>query len=166
MSLILCSTREQASFGQLDPRSRIKISRLAILSSSPSTIARNASFARQAIQQSKQHTPCRPFDLELTYFSCSSCVEGTKLHLFGTRPDGSCSAKLKRTGESVRSYFFGQSSFMKTNCVAETCVVKYPYPPEDAAVCAAMGCGYQTGINHLSIGCDLSRLHLQAPVPL
>lgn len=74
-----------------------------------------------------------------------SCIEGTRLHLFGVRPDGSTAAKLKKNGESVRAHFFGQSSFLKTACVQETCVVKYPYPPEDAAICAAMGCGYQTG---------------------
>lgn len=75
----------------------------------------------------------------------ANCIEGTRLHLHGLRPDGSTSAKLKETGESVRCHFFGQSSFAKTTFVQETSVVKFPYAPEEAAKFAAMGCGYQTG---------------------
>ena len=79
----------------------------------------------------------------------ANCTEGTRLHLFGTRPDKSTAAKLKSTGDSVRSHFFGQSSFMKTSFVQETCVVKHPYPADEASIFAAMGCGYQTGRQHL-----------------
>ncbi|GIZ41232.1 hypothetical protein CKM354_000454500 [Cercospora kikuchii] len=75
----------------------------------------------------------------------ADCTEGTRLHLFGTRDDGSTAGKLSGSGESVRSHFFGQSSFAKFSYVHETCVVKHPYPAEEAAKFAAMGCGYQTG---------------------
>ncbi len=75
----------------------------------------------------------------------ANCTEGTRLHLFGTRPDGSTAGKLSKTGDSLRTHFFGQSSFSKMSFVQETCIVKFPYPPEQAAIFASMGCGYQTG---------------------
>ncbi|KAK5166092.1 uncharacterized protein LTR77_008353 [Saxophila tyrrhenica] len=75
----------------------------------------------------------------------ANCTEGTRLHLHGTRPDGSTAARLKDSGESVRCHFFGQSSFAKTTFVQETCVVKHPYPGGEAGMFAPMGCGYQTG---------------------
>lgn len=75
----------------------------------------------------------------------ANCTQGTRLHLHGLRPDGSTAAKLKGTDQTVRSHFFGQSSFAKTMFVQETCVVKCPYPPEEAGILASMGCGYQTG---------------------
>ena len=77
----------------------------------------------------------------------ANCIEGTRLHLHGVRPDTSTAAKLSKTGQSVRSHFFGQSSFAKTSFVQETSVVKFPYPADDAAIFAAMGCGYQTGMS-------------------
>ena len=88
----------------------------------------------------------------------ADCVEGTRLHLFGVRADGSTASKLKSTGESLRSYFFGQSSFAKTNFVHETCVVKFPYGDQNASIFAAMGCGYQTGKSrqpHYSLGKEI-----------
>lgn len=75
----------------------------------------------------------------------ADCIEGTRLHLFGVRDDGSTAATLPDSGESVRSHFFGQSSFARFSYVNETCVVKHPYPADEAAKFAAMGCGYQTG---------------------
>lgn len=74
------------------------------------------------------------------------CVDGTKLHGTGVRPDGSTGAKLKQSGDSVRAHFYGQSSLLKTSYVQETCVVKFDGKPEEAAIFASMGCGYQTGI--------------------
>lgn len=74
----------------------------------------------------------------------ANCTEGTRLHLFGTRADGTTAGRLK-DGKDVRAHFFGQSSFMKTSFVHETSVVKCSVPPEEAAIYAAMGCGYQTG---------------------
>ena len=62
------------------------------------------------------------------------------------RPDKITASKLKNNGESVRSHFFGQSSFAKTMYVQQTCVVKYDGNPEEAGIFAAMGCGYQTGM--------------------
>lgn len=76
----------------------------------------------------------------------ADCVDGTRLHLRGVRDDESTAGKLSGTDQSVRSHFFGQSSFAKVSFVHETCVVKHPYAPEDAAMFAAMGCGYQTGM--------------------
>ncbi|EME43732.1 hypothetical protein DOTSEDRAFT_79733 [Dothistroma septosporum NZE10] len=75
----------------------------------------------------------------------ADCTEGTRLHLFGVRDDGTTAATLSGSNESVRAHFFGQSSFARFSCVHETCVVKHPHPPEEAAKFAAMGCGYQTG---------------------
>jgi Zn-dependent alcohol dehydrogenase len=43
----------------------------------------------------------------------ANCTEGTRLHLFGTRPDGSTTGKIKESGESVRAHFFGQVSFIR-----------------------------------------------------
>jgi len=76
----------------------------------------------------------------------ADCVEGTRLHLFGLRDNGTTAAKLN--GADVRFHFFGQSSFAKRSFVHETCVVKVPdgVKDEDIASLAAMGCGYQTGI--------------------
>jgi Zn-dependent alcohol dehydrogenase len=75
----------------------------------------------------------------------ADCIEGTRLHLFGVRDDGTTAAKLSGTDKDVRAHFFGQSSFSRFSYVHETCVVKHPYPAEEAAKFAAMGCGYQTG---------------------
>jgi Zn-dependent alcohol dehydrogenase len=75
----------------------------------------------------------------------ADCTEGTRLHLFGVRDDGTTAAKLANSGETVRSHFFGQSSFSRFSYVHKTCLVKHPYPADDAAKFAAMGCGYQTG---------------------
>ena len=47
-------------------------------------------------------------------------------------------------GRSVRSQYFGQSSFASMSVVNEKCVVKCPYP-EHLAVYAPLGCGFQTG---------------------
>lgn len=78
----------------------------------------------------------------------ANCLDGTKLHLTGCRPDGTTGGKLKGSGESTRIHFFGQSSFLKTAYVQETCVVKFDGKPEEAAMFASMGCGYQTGMSH------------------
>lgn len=77
----------------------------------------------------------------------ADCTEGTRLHLFGVRPDGTTAAKLKGTDITVRNHFFGQSSFARINFVQETSVVKVPdgVPDESIPFLAAMGCGYQTG---------------------
>lgn len=89
----------------------------------------------------------------------ADCVEGTRLHLKGVRDDGSTAGKLSASGDSVRAHFFGQSSFSRFSYVHETCVVKHPYPAEEAAKFAAMGCGYQTGSCHSHIP-SCSRLTL------
>ncbi|SMR61889.1 unnamed protein product [Zymoseptoria tritici ST99CH_1E4] len=77
----------------------------------------------------------------------ADCIEGSRLHLFGVRRDGSTAAKLKGSDTSVRFHFFGQSSFAKMSFVDETSIVKLPagIPPEDVPFLSAMGCGYQTG---------------------
>ncbi|KAK4237187.1 hypothetical protein C8A03DRAFT_34879 [Achaetomium macrosporum] len=85
--------------------------------------------------------------------NCGHCVEDRNfsrcsafpaLNLTATpRPDGSSPAKLL-DGQPVRSQFFGQSSFSRFSAVRENCVVKCLYP-EDMALYAPMGCGYQTG---------------------
>ena len=47
-------------------------------------------------------------------------------------------------GTSVRSQYFGQSSFAKMSVVNEMCVVKCAHP-DQMAIYAPMGCGFQTG---------------------
>lgn len=93
----------------------------------------------------------------------ADCIHGTRLHLTGTRPDGTTGARLGgASGEEVRSHFFGQSSFMKMSYVQETSVVKVPegVPDESLPFLAAMGCGYQTGEWYLfsNAGVRLMRL--------
>ena len=56
--------------------------------------------------------------------------------------DGSTPGKLD--GRSVRSQYFGHSSFAKARVVNEKCVVKCLYP-EDMQIYAPLGCGFQTG---------------------
>ncbi len=52
----------------------------------------------------------------------ANCTQGTRLHLFGVRPDGTTAATLKDGGEKLKFHFFGQSSFAKTSYVQETSV--------------------------------------------
>lgn len=83
---------------------------------------------------------------------CDPCLEGRptfcKVHgplnfravRFG---DGTTPARLK-DGTSVRSQFFGHSSFSRMSIVPEYSVVKCPVP--DMLPCyAPLGCGFQTG---------------------
>ncbi|KAH7010250.1 chaperonin 10-like protein [Ilyonectria destructans] len=57
--------------------------------------------------------------------------------------DRSTPARLK-TGLSVRSQYFGQSSFAKMSVVNEKCVVKCSNP-DAMHLYAPLGCGFQTG---------------------
>ncbi|TKA61060.1 hypothetical protein B0A55_11021 [Friedmanniomyces simplex] len=74
------------------------------------------------------------------------CLNGAKLHMGAVRPeDGSSHARLAKDGRSVRSQFFGQSTFSRMTIVQESTVaMKYPYDPEGAAMFAACGCEFQT----------------------
>ena len=74
------------------------------------------------------------------------------MHLHGARPDGTTAAALKNTSAKLSNHFFGQSSFAKVNFVHETSVVKLPsgMPDETMPFLAAMGCGYQTGRDHVT----------------
>lgn len=58
--------------------------------------------------------------------------------------DRSTPARLKSDGTSVRSQYFGHSSFARHSVVNQRCVVKCDYP-EAMPFYAAMGCGFQTG---------------------
>jgi Zn-dependent alcohol dehydrogenase len=58
--------------------------------------------------------------------------------------DRSTPASLKADGRSVRSQYFGQSSFAKKSVVNEKCLVKCPYP-DKLDIYALIGCGFQTG---------------------
>lgn len=76
----------------------------------------------------------------------SYCHGGPRLHMNAVRvEDGSSPARLKGDGRSVRSQFFGQSSFAKMSVVKESCVVKFEGDAEGAGIFAACGCGFQTG---------------------
>lgn len=57
--------------------------------------------------------------------------------------DRSTPARLK-DGTTVRSQYFGHSSFAKHSVVKERCVVKCEFP-DQMQYYAAMGCGFQTG---------------------
>ncbi|KAK3377220.1 chaperonin 10-like protein [Lasiosphaeria ovina] len=75
----------------------------------------------------------------------TKCVVHPVVNFRATRlADNTTSARLARDGRPVRSQFFGQSSFARLSAVHEVCVVKCPYP-DDLAVYAPLGCGYQTG---------------------
>jgi Zn-dependent alcohol dehydrogenase len=57
--------------------------------------------------------------------------------------DRSTPARAK-DGQSVRSQYFGHSSFAKMSVVNEKCVVKCDYP-DQMGIYAPIGCGFQTG---------------------
>ncbi|KAK3074521.1 hypothetical protein LTR53_003003 [Teratosphaeriaceae sp. CCFEE 6253] len=75
------------------------------------------------------------------------CHWGASLHMGAARPDdGSSPARLKDDGRSVRSQFFGQSTFAKLSVVQASAVaMQYPDDPAEAWKFAACGCGFQTG---------------------
>ncbi|KAK4574050.1 hypothetical protein LTR86_001811 [Recurvomyces mirabilis] len=76
----------------------------------------------------------------------STCLDGGKLHIGAVRANGGPPPARSKDGRSVQSSFFGQSSFAAMSVVDATCVaMRYPYDPEDAAIFAACGCGFQTG---------------------
>lgn len=84
--------------------------------------------------------------------TCKRCTIGhpstcqkAMLNLMGTRSDGSTPATRKSDGKSLKSQFFGQSSFSRMSVVRESCVVKFPGKAEDMGIYAACGCGFQTG---------------------
>lgn len=92
----------------------------------------------------------------LSFQSCGTCDSCTSknvskcplfhvLNLAATRwPEGTSPATMAADGRPVGSQFFGQSSFARFSAVHERCVVKCAFP-EDLAIYAPMGCGYQTG---------------------
>lgn len=57
--------------------------------------------------------------------------------------DRSTTARTK-DGQSVRSQYFGHSSFAKMSAVNERCMVKSNHP-EQMGIYAPIGCGFQTG---------------------
>ena len=73
----------------------------------------------------------------------SFCHDHPRINHSAVRLDGSTPGKLL-DGRSVRSQYFGHSSFARCSVVNEKCVVKCPYP-EAMAVYAPLGCGFQTG---------------------
>ncbi|KAF6834622.1 putative alcohol dehydrogenase [Colletotrichum musicola] len=101
----------------------------------------------------------RPGDAVLLSFTscgaCGTCAAGhtalcpasTKLNVGSVRPsDSSTPARLAADGRSVRSQFFGHSSFAKMSVVKAQSVVRCP----DSAISqmdvyAPLGCGLQTG---------------------
>lgn len=83
---------------------------------------------------------------------CKQCKDGhpsychlhPQLNHNGVRvSDRSTPARLE-DGRAVRSQFFGHSSFSRMSVVHEQSVVRCDYP-EDMAVYAPLGCGFQTG---------------------
>lgn len=83
--------------------------------------------------------------------NCRQCTSGYPAYCHNhpainhnaVRKDGSTPGRLM-DGRSVRSQYFGQSSFAKMSVVSEKCVVRCPYP-EDLSIYAPLGCGFQTG---------------------
>ncbi|CAK7236801.1 hypothetical protein SEUCBS140593_009742 [Sporothrix eucalyptigena] len=93
---------------------------------------------------------------------CKACTSGQlacchrhpEVNHGAVRSDGSTPARLKSDpATTVRSQYFGQSSFSKVSVVQEKSVVKLcsaselgsGVKPGDLAVYAPMGCGFQTG---------------------
>ena len=73
----------------------------------------------------------------------SYCHEHAQINQSAVRRDGSTPGRLL-DGTSVRSQYFGHSSFSRFSVVNEKCVVKCSYP-ESMALYAPLGCGFQTG---------------------
>ena len=74
----------------------------------------------------------------------SYCHKHPQMNHNGVRAsDRSTPAKLE-DGRSVRSQFFGHSSFSRMSVVHEQSVVKCDYP-DSLAIYAPLGCGFQTG---------------------
>lgn len=73
------------------------------------------------------------------------CVDHHVVNFAGVRLDDKTSpARFKDGDATVRSQFFGQSSFSRLSIVHDYCVVKCPVP--DMLPCyAPLGCGFQTG---------------------
>ena len=73
----------------------------------------------------------------------SYCHDHPRINHSAVRTDGSTPGSLA-DGRTVRSQYFGHSSFSKMSVVNEKCVVKCPYP-DSLAIYAPLGCGFQTG---------------------
>lgn len=73
----------------------------------------------------------------------SYCHDHPRINHSAVRSDGSTPGRLL-DGRSVRSQYFGHSSFARHSVVNEKCVVKCPYP-ESLHIYAPLGCGFQTG---------------------
>ena len=92
----------------------------------------------------------------LSFSSCMKCLYCARgqnglcpqmhaINFAGTRfTDGSSPARFT-DGTSVRSKFFGQSSFSKLAIVSESSIVKCELSDGELAIMAPMGCGYLTG---------------------
>lgn len=85
--------------------------------------------------------------------SCGPCLENrptfcrthTEVNFNAVRVgDKTTPARLADRKTTVRSQFFGQSSFAKLSVVHDYCVVKCPVP-DLLPVYAPLGCGFQTG---------------------
>lgn len=80
------------------------------------------------------------------------CYVHGPINFRAVRADGSTPARLLEKGgdsnggkgTSVRSQFFGHSSFARTSVVQDYCVVRCPVP-EMLPIYAPLGCGFQTG---------------------
>jgi len=110
----------------------------------------------RAIGNKVKNKSLQPGDSVLLSFTtcgvCSACIgshpafchsHATVNHNAVRISDRTTPARLP-TGESVRSQYFGQSSFSKLSVVNEKCVVKCSHP-DKMEVYAPIGCGIQTG---------------------
>ncbi|KAI9371910.1 chaperonin 10-like protein [Aspergillus egyptiacus] len=71
------------------------------------------------------------------------CANFETLNISAKRLDQTTPAKLP-DGREIDTQFFGQSSFLRYSIVSQYSVVLCPCP-DDLAVYAALGCGFQTG---------------------
>ena len=109
----------------------------------------------QAIGSSVKNKDLRVGDSVLLSFNvcgkckqCSSghpsyCHDHARINHSAIRHDGSTPGKLS-DGRSVRSQYFGHSSFARYSVVNEKCIVKCSHL-DSLDIYAPLGCGFQTG---------------------
>ncbi|KAF2804133.1 NAD(P)-binding protein [Mytilinidion resinicola] len=74
----------------------------------------------------------------------ASCLTFAEVNHNAVRVSDRTTPARTKSGQSVRSQYFGQSSFSKMSVVNEKCVVKCPFP-DKLHLYAPIGCGFQTG---------------------
>ncbi|KAF2499009.1 AreB protein [Lophium mytilinum] len=74
----------------------------------------------------------------------ASCLTFPEINHNAVRVSDRSTPARTKSGQPVRSQYFGQSSFSKLSVVNARCVVKCPFP-DMMHIYAPIGCGFQTG---------------------